>query len=94
MKFVYILNDIVHEIIDEIDPNFPNIPIEQRYSKEFLKNCVVLEDDKVPEIGHIKKGNKFEKPVEIKVKTLTHQERKEMLLTEISEIDKLIEKEK
>jgi len=33
----------VSEVIPEFVPEFPDIPIEQRYSQEFLNNCIKSE---------------------------------------------------
>jgi len=63
MKYILIQNDIVHQIIDEFDPLFPDVQIEKRYSKKFLDQCIKVEDENVPEVRFIHKGNgKFEKP--------------------------------
>lgn len=48
MKYVFINKsngNAVGAIVDAIDPQFPNIPIENRFSPEFLSNCVQVEDD-------------------------------------------------
>ena len=45
MKYVYINEDFsVGSIIPDEDPIFPGIPVEQRYSAEFLKQCIAVED--------------------------------------------------
>ena len=45
MKYIYIdSNNTVGAIIPAKDANFPDVPIEQRYTKEFLSQCVVVED--------------------------------------------------
>lgn len=40
MNYAYINNGVVGTVISEFDDNFPNIPLTQRYSKDFLDNCV------------------------------------------------------
>ena len=45
MKYVYIGRDLsVGSIIPDKDPVFPGIPVEQRFSAEFLKCCIAVED--------------------------------------------------
>lgn len=39
-----IYNGIVVEIIPDFDPTFPGVPIEDRFSPEFLKECVPCEE--------------------------------------------------
>lgn len=42
-KYIYINNlGEVREFIDEFNPIFPNIPIEERYAKDFLDNCLIM----------------------------------------------------
>lgn len=44
MKYVYIVDGKAYEIIPAINPAFPEIPIEERYSPDFLSNCVVVDE--------------------------------------------------
>ena len=45
MKYVYVDEDSsVGSIISDEDPIFPGIPVEQRYSAVFLKQCIAVED--------------------------------------------------
>ncbi len=45
MKYVYLVNNIVAEVIPEYDEiNFPGIPITERYSPSFLSNCIAVEE--------------------------------------------------
>lgn len=53
MKYVLILNGKVHEIIEEYNSVFPGVPIQERYSADFLLNCVAVNDDQLPHIGDI-----------------------------------------
>ncbi len=43
--YVYIYeNGATGSIIPEIDPDFPGIPITERFSSDFLASCVTVED--------------------------------------------------
>lgn len=45
---MYILlnkNNVVQENIPDIDPTFPGIPIEERYTEDFVKRMVHVADD-------------------------------------------------
>lgn len=53
MKFIYLTDNTVQEIIPETNPAFPGIPIEQRYSPEFLANCVVVDNNTEVQSGWI-----------------------------------------
>ena len=44
MKYVYIENGVAMQVIPEFDGDFPNIPVTERYSAEFLKKCVTADD--------------------------------------------------
>lgn len=45
MKYIYIgIENTVSEIIPEVNPAFPDIPIEQRYSAEFLSHTIRVDD--------------------------------------------------
>lgn len=46
-RYMYIENERVREILYEFTPDFPNTPIQQRYSQKFLENCVVVEDNEL-----------------------------------------------
>lgn len=46
MKYLYInQNRIVQEIIPEYVDMFPSVPVNQRYSKDFLDKCLEVSDD-------------------------------------------------
>ena len=51
-KYVYLFGGdyLVAEIVDEINPIFPDFPIEQRYSAEFLSHCLVFTEE---EFNHL-----------------------------------------
>jgi len=53
MKYIFLTNNIVHEIIPDLDPVFPGVPIEQRYSPDFLSRCVAVEDAEEPPAGYM-----------------------------------------
>lgn len=63
MKYVYLLNDTVHEIIPENDPVFPSIPITARYSADFLAHCVAVGDEVAVERGWQYMDSTFVKPI-------------------------------
>jgi len=61
MKYIYLNTDnSVGAVIDEIDPLFPDVPISERYSSDFLSMCIVSETS-VP-VGYIKTETGFEAP--------------------------------
>lgn len=43
--YIYLVNNIVQEIIPGVNKAFPHIPIEERYTAEFLKSCVAFPND-------------------------------------------------
>lgn len=59
MKYIYLYNNMVAEIIPEIDPIFPEFTIEQRYSADFLKKCIKVEDNVDVSVGMLYKDGKF-----------------------------------
>lgn len=40
MYYIFVRNGQAQESIPEFDPAFPDVPIDQRYQKEFLMICV------------------------------------------------------
>lgn len=64
MKYVYATDGIVREIIPEINPAFPGIPIEERYTADFLDRCIVVSDDTEVEQNWICEGGSFTPPPE------------------------------
>jgi len=42
--YAYIENMFVHCLISDEDSTFPGIPIEERYSSEFLDKCIKIEE--------------------------------------------------
>lgn len=42
--YILLTNNIVTEIIPNENPVFPGIPIDKRYSAEFLAECIALDD--------------------------------------------------
>ena len=63
MKYVYLQDSVVHEIIPEYAPEFPNIPITARYTAEFLSHCVAVEDDMEVEQYDEYVNGIFKKPI-------------------------------
>lgn len=45
MKYVYVEDGIVREIIPEFNPVFPGIPITERYYAEFVNDLIPVSDD-------------------------------------------------
>ena len=62
MKYLFIRNGAVGEIIPEENPVFPGVPVTERYSTEFLANCVEVADDTEVVVGYIKTDTGFEPP--------------------------------
>ena len=69
MKYIYLLNNVVAEIIPEIDDNFPEFTVAQRYSPDFLKKCIKIDDPTEVSIGMIYENGIFKQyiPPEIDV---------------------------
>lgn len=61
--YVYLVDNIAYELIPAINPAFPDISIEQRYTAEFLANCVYTDD--YVEQGYIYEDGHFHEPEEI-----------------------------
>lgn len=38
--YIYLQDNIVCELIPEVNPAFPSIPIAERYTPEFLASCI------------------------------------------------------
>ena len=64
MKYIYINEKIVCEIVPEFDPIFPNVPITDRYSNAFLDHCVAVEESVSVESGWLYDAEKktFSRP--------------------------------
>lgn len=56
--------DTVAEIIPEINPAMPGVPIEQRYPAAYLAGLLRVPDDTVVGVGYIKTEGGFTLPVE------------------------------
>ena len=65
MRYVYLVDNVVREIIPQFDPKFPNLLPQHRYSPSFLNECVSISDD-TAEIteGMVYNNGKFESPPE------------------------------
>ena len=44
MFYVRLENNAVQENIPQFDPSFPEVPIEQRYTNDFLVQCILWEE--------------------------------------------------
>ncbi|MCQ4921569.1 hypothetical protein NE686_00605 [Tissierella carlieri] len=66
-KYCLVVNNVVTEIIPRFDAIFPSIPIEERYAKEFLDNCIAVDENTEVEVGDVYSDGSFTKqpPVEI-----------------------------
>lgn len=44
-KYVFVdeVTKLVGSVVDELDSTFPNIPITQRYTEDFLRNCIAVD---------------------------------------------------
>lgn len=63
MRYIRLSNNIVAEVIPQYDPKFPNILPQQRFSQEFLNECVTLSDDTLDiHEGMIYNRGRFEEP--------------------------------
>ena len=66
-KYCLVVNNVVIEMIPEFDVIFPDIPIEERYSREFLDDCIEVNEGVEVEVGDVYSDGSFTKqpPVEI-----------------------------
>lgn len=64
MKYIYLIDNKVHEIIPEFNPVFPDVPITERYTAEFLSHCVAVEDYVTVEQNWIYEDGLFTEPPE------------------------------
>ena len=65
MRYVHLLDNIVTEIIPQTDPKFPSLLPQQRYSQEYLNECVSISDDTTEILeGMIYENGKFKNPPE------------------------------
>ena len=64
MKYVLISKNRVAEIIQDYDPTFPGIPIEDRYSSDFLAQCVAVDNDKEIQQNWVYENSAFSPPSE------------------------------
>lgn len=44
-KYIYVKDGKAFNILPEFDPIFPGVPIDQRYSPEFLSKCAIVDED-------------------------------------------------
>lgn len=62
MKYINLINNKVAEIIPEVDERFPGVPINQRYSPEFLSACIQVPENVEVSIGMVYKDGGFSEP--------------------------------
>ena len=62
MYYIYLKDNVAYEAIPEINPTFPDIPIEERYTAEFLSHCVQSDQDVAQ--GWIYENGEFHAPAE------------------------------
>ena len=82
MYYVYTVNGIAREIINDYDPVFPGIPIDKRYNRSFVDKCIPVNDDCAVSIGdeYDPITNTFSTPLRTKVESL------ESILTSLLDI--------
>ena len=51
MRYIRVINSIVREVISEYDAAFPDIPLAERYPKEFINGLIKVPDDTVVSVG-------------------------------------------
>lgn len=51
MRYIRVINSIVREVIPEYDATFPDIPLAERYPKEFISGLIKVSDDTVVSVG-------------------------------------------
>lgn len=67
MRYAYIIDNRVNQIIEEYDEDFPNIPINERYSPEIIKNLVEIPKDieVVEGMDYIAESGEFKEHIEV-----------------------------
>ena len=89
MKYVYVKEKVVHEIIPETSDVFPGVPIERRYSPEFLSHCIQVNDDTPVKTGQIYEEGAFHDRL---IPEPTVEEQKEHLLLQKQAIEEELQK--
>lgn len=82
-KFAYIVEDRVNIILDEFNPDFPGVKLEERYAPEIIKNLV-----EIPTNVTVMEGMDYNKDTnKFSVHIPTEEEEEQMpAYTEIEEI--------
>lgn len=65
MKYIYLHDGkSAHEIQPDNNPDFPDVPINERFSREYLSRCIVVDDDAEVQLGWIyeKETGTFNEP--------------------------------
>lgn len=52
MKYILLIDSRVVEVIPEVDPNFLDIPITERYARTVLSQCIIVPDDTETPMHH------------------------------------------
>lgn len=86
MKYIHVNENKAHEVIEEFDPKFPNVPISERYSASFLNSCVEVDDEDVPPIGYLFENGVFVEPPAPIVVEKTAEEKKVAIEQQIIEL--------
>jgi hypothetical protein len=62
-QYCYLVDNKVQEIIPEFIDIFPNIPIKERYSVDFLKSCIEVDENVQVETSWVYENGAFKAPV-------------------------------
>ena len=65
MKYIFVVNNVVHDVIPEYSEDFPGVDVKKRYPEEFLKQCFIVEDDFDIENSYeyLETAKAFKKPI-------------------------------
>lgn len=62
MLYAYVDNGIVKVIIQAEDPDFPGVPLSNRYEAKFLSKCVEIPENTTVETGYLYTDGVFSVP--------------------------------
>ncbi len=67
MKYVFVINNVVHDVIPEHSKDFPGFDIKKRYPEDFLKQCFIVNDDFDIENSYeyLETTKTFKKPIQM-----------------------------
>lgn len=81
-KFAYIIEDRVNIILDEFNPDFPGVKLEERYAPEIIKNLV-----EIPTNIEVKEGMDYNKETNTFSEHISNEENEsEPVFAKIEEI--------